>query len=70
MRLDVRLTLGEPPQIAVSGQIIEMLRADQLPGREDLIQRVIQHQGFGRPDGVHLSDADGLPGNPEGAFVR
>ena len=74
MSLDVRLTLGKKPQIAVSGRTIEILRADQLDdllsGREDLIQRVMRNQGYGRPGGVHLSDTDGLPGNPGGAFAR
>ena len=74
MSLDVRLTLGRKPQIAVSGRTIETLRADQLDdllsGREDLIQRVMQNQGYGRPDGVYLSDADGLTGNLGGTFAR
>lgn len=74
MNLDVRLTVGAPPQMAVSGQTIETLRADRLAdglsGRKDLIQRVMRHQGYGLPIGEHLSDADGLPENLVDAFVR
>ena len=35
-------------------------------GREDLLQRVMPYQGYGRPDGVHLSAAAGLPGQLAG----
>ena len=72
MSLNVRLTLGEKPQITVSGQTIESLRGDQLgdvlAGRDDLIERVERYQGHGHPDGVHLSDDDDLSGKLKGTF--
>lgn len=44
MSLDVRLSRGEHPKIAVTGRTIETLRADQLDdllsGRDDLMERV------------------------------
>ena len=71
MSLDVKLTLGKEPHITVSGQTLAPLRPDQLDdvlqGRDDLIQRVEHYQGYGRPDGVHLSD-DGLSGKLRGTF--
>ena len=74
MSLDVRLTLGESPHITVTGQTTAPLRPDQLhdvlQGREDLVQRVERYQGYGRTDGVHLSDDDGLPGKLAGTFSR
>lgn len=74
MGLDVRLTLGEHPHIAVTGQTIEPLRGDQLGdllcGRDDLVARVKRHQGHGSPDGVHLSDDDGLPHRLRGTFAK
>ncbi len=72
MSLDVKLTLGKDPHITVSGQTIASLRPDQLDdvlsGRDDLIQRVKHYQGYGSPDGVHLSDDDGLSGKLAGTF--
>ena len=41
-----------------------------LQGRADLLQRVARYQGYGRPDGVHLSDEDGLPGQLAGTCSR
>ena len=72
MSLDVQLTLGTDPHITVSGQTIAPLRPEQLDdvlqGRADLMQRVEHYQGYGRPDGVHLSDDDGLSGKLRGTF--
>ena len=63
--------MGEPPTITVTGQTIEPLRGNQLDdvlsGRDDLIERVKHYQGYGTPDGIHLS-ADGLSGKRRGTF--
>ena len=74
MRLEVRLTLGDPTHITVTGQTPAPLRPDPwhdvLRGREDLLHRLARYQGYGRPDGVHVSDDDGLPGKLAGPFSR
>ena len=74
MGLAVSVSLGEPPHITVAGQTVETLSAAQLDdllgGRADLHARVRRRLGHGRPDGVHLSDADGLPDKLRGVFAR
>ena len=74
MGLTVKVLLGDDPSIEVKGTVIDTLRGDQLnemlSGRPDLIDRVKKHHGWGNPDGVHLSDDDGLTGHLAGSFVR
>ena len=74
MSLEVRLTRGAPPRITVSGQTPAPMHPhpwhDVQQGREDLLQRVMHYQGCGRPAGVHLSAADGLPGQLAGTCSR
>ena len=59
MSLEVRLTLDAPPHITVSGQT----PAPPHPWHD-------VQQGYGCPDGVHLSAADGLPGQLAGTCSR
>ena len=60
-----------PDTDSVRDRTIEPLRgnqlADILSGRNDLIERVKHYQGYGTPDGIHLS-ADGLSGKRRGTF--
>ena len=71
--LSVRLKLGKPPTIEVSGQTINVIKREQLDsllhGYDDLEGRVRRYRP-GPLDGVHLSDQDGLPGNLRGTFSK
>lgn len=63
MSLNVRLTLGplgEKPHFTVSGPTIEAQLGAVLSGRDDLIECGKPCLGHGAPDGMHLSDHDGL----------
>ena len=74
MSLKVRLELGEHPQIHVTGTIVEKLRREQLSdllrGEGDLMDRVRAKHNGARPDGIHLSDEDGVPHNLAGTMAK
>ena len=74
MSLKVRLELGDNPQIFVTGTIVEKLRREQLSdllrGESDLMDRVRAKHHGARPDGIHLSDDDGVPHNLAGTMAK
>ena len=74
MSLKVRLELGEHPQIHVTGTIVEKLRREQLSdllrGESDLMDRIKAKHHGARPDGIHLSDDDGVPHNLAGTMAK
>ena len=74
-QLSVSLNLGDNPTIEVQGQVIDKLRRDQLgdvlSGSTDLEKRVRKLRSHcGSPDGIHLSDDDGLPKKLKGTFAK
>ena len=74
MSLKVRLELGDHPQIHVTGTIVEKLRREQLSdllrGEGDLMDKVRNLHHGARPDGIHLSDEDGVPHNLAGTMSK
>ena len=72
MSILVRLEPGDDPKIHVTGSIIETMKRDHLKdllhGPHDLEERLRKRHHGARPDGIHLSEDDGVPGNLKGTF--
>ena len=74
MSILVRLEPGDDPKIHVTGSIITTMKRSQLKdlllGERDLEERIKRRHHGAKPDGIHLSEDDDVPGHLEGSFKK